>query len=143
MKFIKLDDNAILPSRGTTHSCGYDLYACKSGCIPVNKRLLIKTGISWRIESPEDCKLQGQIRPRSGLAFKKGIHVLGGVIDADYEGDIGVILLNTGSEDFHFNKGDAIAQLVVSKYEVVSNDNFEEVDRGNGGYNSTERYGEV
>lgn len=139
MKFKQLHPESTMPSRGTLHSCGYDLFALAGGFIPAGERLLIPTGITWEIENPEDWFLIGNIKPRSGLAYKKGMHVLGGVIDADYTGDIGVILLNTSDEDFTFKAGDAVAQMVISKYETVSNDEYESTVRGDGGYNSTGR----
>ena len=87
---------------------------------------------------------EAQVRPRSGLALKHGITVLNtpGTIDADYRGEIGVILINLGQEDFVVNDGERIAQMVVAKYEKVEWDEVEvldETERGAGGFGSTGR----
>ena len=85
---------------------------------------------------------EAQVRPRSGLAAKKGITVLNapGTIDADYRGEIGVILVNLSKEDFTINNGERIAQLVIAKHERaewVQVDELSETDRGKGGFGST------
>ena len=102
------------------------------------KRAVIPTGLSFSI--PKGYEVQ--IRPRSGLAAKNGITVLNtpGTIDSDYRGEIKVILINLGDEDFTVNNGDRIAQMVVQKvkqasFEVV--DNLDETERGSGGFGST------
>ena len=126
-----------LPEYATVQSAGMDLRASTSEPVvlkPMGRRL-IPTGLS--IALPEG--YEAQVRPRSGLALKKGITVLNapGTIDADYRGEIGVILINLGSDDFVINSGDRIAQLVIARYERCE---FEEVDaldeteRGDGGY---------
>jgi dUTP pyrophosphatase len=89
---------------------------------------------------PKD--FEAQIRPRSGLAFKKGITVLNspGTIDADYRGEIGVILINLSSEDFIIEDGERIAQMVIAKHENikwVEVNSLEETERGGGGFGST------
>jgi len=86
--------------------------------------------------------LEAQVRPRSGLAAKKGITVLNspGTIDADYRGEIGVILINLSKEDFVINDGDRIAQLVIAKYEQIKwkkVTTLDETERGDGGFGST------
>lgn len=126
-----------LPEYATVQSAGMDLRASISEPVVLKpmERRLITTGLS--IALPEG--YEAQVRPRSGLALKKGITVLNapGTIDADYRGEIGVILINLGSEDFVINSGDRIAQLVIARYERCE---FEEVDaldeteRGDGGY---------
>lgn len=107
----KLSKDAIIPTKGSEHAAGYDLYAAEDGVVIESCRLLIKTNISVSI--PAGC--YGRIAPRSGLAYKSGIDVMAGVIDADYRGDIGVILYNTDVKDFEFKKGDRIAQLIIEK----------------------------
>ena len=101
-----------------------------------HRRVLVSTGIS--IDLPKG--VEGQIRGRSGLAIKHGVTTLGtGTVDPSYKGDIGVILINQGSEAFVINNGDRIAQLVVSKFEKVDWEVEEELvgeDRG-GGFGST------
>jgi dUTP pyrophosphatase len=102
------------------------------------ERKLIPTGLY--IELPEG--FEAQIRPRSGLAFKHGIGIVNspGTIDADYRGEIKVLLINFSSDDFEINAGDRIAQMVVAKHERVSWEQVEvlnETQRGEGGYGHT------
>ena len=102
------------------------------------ERLLIPTGI--QIALPKG--YEAQVRPRSGLALKKGISVLNspGTIDSDYRGDIGVILINLSNEDFIIHNGDRIAQLIVTSYSQISWVEQEKLDvtgRGKGGFGST------
>ena len=129
-----------LPSYETLASAGMDLRAYTVAPITLQplERGLIKTGLF--IELP--IGVEAQVRPRSGLALKKGISVLNapGTIDADYRGEIGVILINLSSEPFTITPGDRIAQLVIAKHEradwkeVTS---LEETARGTGGFGST------
>lgn len=135
-KFVKLQEEAIIPQRATFQSAGYDLHALEGGTVQANDRLLIKTGISWVTD--ENAGIVGLIKPRSGLAYKHGIAVMAGVIDADYRKDIGVILHNTSVEDFVFEAGDKIAQLVVQQFFTLDNDEatMEKVIR-DGGFGST------
>jgi len=102
------------------------------------ERILIPTGISIALPAG----VEAQVRPRSGLAFKFGITVLNspGTIDADYRGDIGVLLINLGHEAFEINNGDRIAQLVIARYEKIQwrlVDTLSETDRGAGGFGHT------
>ena len=129
-----------LPSYETLASAGVDLRAYTTEPITLQplERGLIKTGLF--MELPKG--VEAQVRPRSGLALKKGISVLNapGTIDADYRGEIGVILINLSSEPFTIASGDRIAQLVIAKHEradwteVTS---LEETERGAGGFGST------
>jgi dUTP pyrophosphatase len=101
-------------------------------------RTLVKTGLF--IELPEGC--EAQVRPRSGLAYKKGITVLNspGTIDADYRGEIGVILVNLSSEEFIIENGERVAQMVIAKHEQakwVEVESLEDSERGAGGFGST------
>ena len=132
----KLSDKAIIPTRGSEWSAGYDLYSAKSVAIPPGGRAVVATDLS--IACPAGT--YGRIAPRSGLAVKKGIDVGAGVVDADYRGPVGVVLFNLGSEEFQVNEGDRIAQLVLeqiimSPIEVV--DKLDETVRGSGGFGST------
>src|SRR6056300_774589 len=111
----KLSENALIPTQGSNYAAGYDLYAAESGQVESECRRLIKTNIA--ISIPEG--YYGRIAPRSGLAYKNGIDVMAGVIDADYRGDIGVILYNTGDRPFHFQEKDRIAQLIIEKYHSI------------------------
>lgn len=132
-----------LPKYETENSAGMDLRACFSNgengeIIERGERLLIKTGIF--LEVPKGYEVQ--IRPRSGLAFKFGVTVVNspGTIDADYRGEIGVILINHGEVPFIVNHGDRIAQMVLAKCEQAEwdeVDNLSETDRGEGGFGST------
>ena len=118
VKIINKSNNPI-PKYETSLSAGMDLRAYLEGSITLHpgERKLIKTGLY--IELPEGC--EAQVRPRSGLAFKNGITVLNspGTIDADYRGELGVILINHSNENFIVKSGDRIAQLVISKFERV------------------------
>ena len=102
------------------------------------ERVIVKTGLF--IELPVG--LEAQVRPRSGLAIKKGVTVLNtpGTIDADYRGEIGVILINLSNEPFTINHGDRIAQLVIAKHESItwkSAEKLSDSDRGTAGFGST------
>jgi dUTP pyrophosphatase len=129
-----------LPVYETTASAGVDLRANLSDVIILKPlgRTLVKTGIF--IEIPEG--YEAQVRPRSGLALKKGITVLNspGTIDADYRGEIGVILINLSNEDFVIENGERIAQLVFSSVEQaqwIEVEMLSETHRGEGGFGST------
>ena len=102
-----------------------------------NKRVLVKTGI--KVAIPSNCF--GSVRDRSGLALKEGITVLGGVIDSEYRGEIGVILYNTSSKDFVINKYDRIAQMIIQPFISVKikqrNKPFVETKRGEKGFGSS------
>jgi len=129
-----------LPHYETLASAGMDLRAHTNEPITLQplERGLIKTGLF--IELPVG--VEAQVRPRSGLALKKGITVLNapGTIDADYRGEIGVILINLSNEPFTINAGDRIAQLVIAKHERAEWKEVEsltETERGAGGFGST------
>jgi len=142
VKIINKSSNP-LPFYQTEGSAGMDLYANIEITIKLEslERQLVPTGVF--IELP--LGFEAQIRPRSGLAFKEGVSVLNspGTIDADYRGEIKVLLVNLSKEKFVIQKGERIAQLVVAKHERVSwqeVQNLEELSqtqRGNGGYGST------
>jgi len=129
-----------LPAYETVQSAGVDLRANIESPIVLKplERALIKTGLFIALEQG----YEAQIRPRSGLAYKNGITVLNspGTIDADYRGEIGVILVNLSNTDFIVKDGERIAQMIVAKHEQA---NFVEVDvlnetqRGTGGFGST------
>ncbi len=129
-----------LPSYETDASAGMDLRANIDESITLKplERTIVKTGLFIALP----VGFEAQVRPRSGLAAKNGITVLNspGTVDADYRGEIGVILVNLSNEDFVINDGERIAQLVIAKHERA---NWEEVDtlsetkRGAGGFGST------
>ena len=129
-----------LPAYATDRSSGMDLRANLENPVVLRplERRLIPTGIF--IGLPEG--FEAQVRPRSGLALKKGVSVLNtpGTIDNDYTGEIGVILINLSNEDFVVNDGERIAQLVVTRYEkamLIEVDELCETERGAGGYGHT------
>lgn len=129
-----------LPGYETVHAAGMDLRADLETSIVLKpmQRKLIPTGL--HIELPEG--FEAQIRPRSGLAFKHGIGIVNspGTIDADYRGEIKVLLINLGEDDFEINTGDRIAQMIVAKYERIEWEPAEELSdtvRGHGGYGHT------
>lgn len=129
-----------LPNYETGGSAGMDLRANISEPVTLKplERTIIKTGLF--IELP--LGFEGQVRPRSGLAAKKGITVLNapGTIDADYRGEIGVILVNLSNESFSIENGERIAQLVIARHERAAWVQVEEIQdtpRGSGGFGST------
>ncbi|WP_439182115.1 dUTP diphosphatase [Carboxylicivirga taeanensis] len=129
-----------LPDYSTEHSAGMDLRANIDGPIVLRslQRVLIPTGLF--IQLPEGH--EAQIRPRSGLAAKHGVTVLNtpGTIDADYRGEIKVILVNLSNDDFIVNDGERICQMVIANYTKVSLhevDILEETVRGSGGFGHT------
>ncbi|MBV8201128.1 MAG: dUTP diphosphatase [Acidobacteria bacterium] len=129
-----------LPAPASAGSSGCDLRAAIDGerVLRPGERLLVPTGLALEIPSG----WEGQVRPRSGLALRHGIGMVNapGTIDSDYRGEVGVLLINLGSEPFTLRRGDRIAQLVVARVESVE---WEEVqalagsDRGEGGFGST------
>lgn len=128
------------PKYATTESAGVDLRAdlLESILLKPLDRILVKTGLS--IELP--IGYEAQVRPRSGLALKKGITVLNspGTIDADYRGDIGVILINLSQEDVLIEDGERVAQMIIAKHEQADweeVDSLENTQRGEGGFGST------
>lgn len=133
----KTNEDVILPQYATSLSAGVDLraYITEPVVLKPLERKLIGTGLS--IELPAG--YEAQIRPRSGLAIKHGITVLNspGTIDADYRGEIGVILFNCSNEDFVINNGDRICQMVISPYEQVKwvqSEELSSTERGEGGF---------
>lgn len=140
VKFKKLGKDIEIPRYATEQSAGMDLRAILDE--PVTLRSLERKVVMTDLSIALPRGFEAQVRPRSGLAAKHGITVLNtpGTIDADYRGNIGVILVNLSTEPFTINNGDRIAQLVVSKYERVEwveVDDLDETDRGSGGFGST------
>lgn len=133
--------NNPLPKYETSQAAGMDVRAFLSEgpvTLAPGKRVLIPTGLYIQLPDGYEC----QVRPRSGLAIKKGITVLNspGTIDADYIGEIGIILINHGSETFTISSGDRVAQLVIKEYTQVDWEEVSELDateRGEGAYSHT------
>tara|TARA_X000000368_G_C23028724_1_gene711454 strand:+ start:915 stop:1349 length:435 start_codon:yes stop_codon:yes gene_type:complete len=128
------------PAYATSQSAGLDLRANLTEPITLRPlaRVLIKTGLF--IELPEG--YEAQVRPRSGLAYKRGVTVLNspGTIDADYRGEVGVILINLSEEEFIIENGERVAQMVIAKHEQanwIDAETLESSERGDGGFGST------
>ena len=135
-------EGAVIPQYKTSGAAGADICAFLKENVVIKKgcRAMIPTGLFFSI--PEGYEIQ--VRPRSGLAAKNGVTVLNtpGTIDSDYRGEVKVILINLGDEDFEVRNGDRIAQIVVSpvtigKFELVQK--LDETERGEGGFGSTGR----
>jgi len=136
MEVVRLNTQAILPTRATSGSAGYDLTAIRDDVIEPGCRKLLPIGVAIKLP----WGVYGRIAPRSGLAVKKGIQVGAGVIDPDYTGEIHVLLFNHGTENFEIRTGDRIAQLILEKFEfheVIQVDSINETLRGAGGFGST------
>lgn len=132
--YVKGEEKQI-PVYITEGSAGADIMANESGLIKPGEIKLVKTGIF--LEIPEG--YEAQVRPRSGLALKYGVTVLNapGTIDSDYRGEVGVILINHSKNDFFYNKGDRIAQLIFSEViraKFVKTEKISETKRGVGGF---------
>lgn len=132
-----LNINSKVPSKSSLDDAGYDLYSSEEITIKPTERKLVKIGVAMSIPSG----YYGHISDRSGMAFKKGAHCLGKIVDASYRGDIGVIILNTDMyEPIKIQKNDRIAQIIFKKYENVNFivENFlDETERGSSGYGSS------
>ena len=129
-----------LPQMQTIHAAGVDImaYLREPVVLKSGQRALVPTGLFMEIP----VGFEVQIRPRSGLAFKHGVTVLNspGTIDADYRGEVKVLLINFGSDDFEIKNGERIAQMILSKHEIIEWKPVEilsESGRGTGGYGST------
>ncbi|KAL4967940.1 dUTPase-like protein [Aspergillus stella-maris] len=132
----KLTPTARAPTRGSAFAAGYDIYASKEIIIPSKGKALVDTGLA--IAVPEGT--YGRVAPRSGLASKNFIDVGAGVIDADYRGEVKVLLFNFSETDFTVKEGDRVAQLVLERIftpEVVVVEELAESVRGAGGFGST------
>lgn len=138
MEVKLLNSFAKIPRRGSPGAAGYDLSSTEQVCIYPGKRALISTGIAIRLPNGT----YGRIAPRSGLAVKHGIQVGAGVIDADYRGELKVLLFNhSKNHQFQVSAGDRIAQLICEKYEtpgiIQVFDLDETTERGRDGFGST------
>lgn len=133
-------DGLPLPAYATADSAGLDLVAAIDGDVALapGERRLVPSGLAIALPSG----YEAQVRPRSGLALKHGVTVLNspGTVDADYRGEVGVILVNLGTETFTIKRGDRIAQMVIAPYSRANwaeVDSLETSDRGAGGFGST------
>lgn len=138
VKIKKIKDNAIIPKYAHQGDAGVDLYSIEDYLLKPSERVLVSTGI--KISIPKG--YEAQIRPKSGLALNHGISIVNtpGTIDADYRGEIGIITINLGKEDFKIEKGKKIAQMIFNKVEEAEFEEVEELEnttRGEGGFGST------
>ncbi|CAA0813331.1 Deoxyuridine 5-triphosphate nucleotidohydrolase [Striga hermonthica] len=136
LRVKKLSDKAVLPSRASPLSAGYDLSSATETKVPARGKALIPTDLS--IAVPQGT--YARVAPRSGLAWKHSIDVGAGVIDADYRGPVGVVLFNHSDVDFEVKPGDRIAQLIIQKIEtpeVSEVDDLDSTERGSAGFGST------
>lgn len=137
-RIAKHSVEAIVPTRATDGSAGYDLYALEDAHIDPMSQVVIDTGIS--IQIPKDCYVR--VAPRSGLAFRHGLHVMAGVVDSDYRDSIKVILFNLGKTGVAIHKGNRIAQMILEKiytpqWEEVTLSELTDTTRGTNGFGST------
>lgn len=140
VRIVRINQNAILPHYATAHAAGMDLAACLETPVEIDPftTALIPTGLG--IELPEG--FEAQLRPRSGLALKHLISLPNtpATIDADYRGEIKVILVNYGKKPFVVQHGDRVAQMVVARYEHIQLEEVDvlsETERGEGGFGHT------
>ena len=138
LKIKKLNEDAIIPAYQTELAAGVDLHSIEDYILKTGERKLIKTGLAFEIEKGYEV----QIRPRSGLAYKHGITVLNtpGTIDADYRGEIMVLLINLGNEKFEIKKGERIAQAVIApvvQADIIEVEELSDTKRGKKGFGST------
>lgn len=136
LRFKRLDQRAILPTRGSAASAGLDLYSIEDVVIQPKQRELVATGLAVAVPTG----YYGRVAPRSGLAVKNGLDVLAGVIDADYRGEIHCALYNSGDETISLPAQSRICQLLIEKIITptpVWADQISETDRGSGGFGST------
>ena len=132
----KLSPNATIPIRASARSAGYDLSSAVDTIVPSCGKAIIPTDISIAI--PNGC--YGRIAPRSGLSWKNHLDVGAGVIDRDYRGNVGVVMFNHSTVDFHVKCGDRIAQLILEVIKIIPIKEVSELDsteRGDGGFGST------
>lgn len=132
----KLSADATSPTRGSADAAGYDLYSATSMTIPARGQSLIDLKIAISVPAGT----YGRVAPRSGLASRHGLHTGAGVIDADYRGEVKVLLFNFSDVDYEVKKGDRIAQLILERIitpEVIEVEELETSVRGMGGFGST------
>jgi len=136
LEFKRLDQRAVLPTRGSAAAAGLDLYSIEAVRLVPGQRVLVRTGLA--VALPKG--FYGRLAPRSGLATKLGLDVLAGVIDADYRGEIGCLLYNSGSEPINLPAQSKICQLIIEKImtpRAIWSDELGDTDRGEGGFGAT------
>lgn len=133
---LKCHEDALMPKRGSEYSAGSDLHSVLDYVIEPKSRCLISTGLKFQFSN----NVYARIAPRSGLSLKHGIHVMAGVIDPDYTGEVKVLLYNSSDLEFHIKKGDRIAQVIFESFrfpEFNEVSKVDETDRSSGGFGST------
>jgi dUTP diphosphatase len=136
IEFSRLDPAAKLPTRGSEHAAGLDLYSLEVVVLAPGDRAAVRTGLAAAIPSG----YYGRVAPRSGMAVKSGLDVLAGVIDSDYRGEIKCALINLGRETINIEAGTRIAQLIIEAIimpQPVWADSLSDTSRGAGGFGST------
>lgn len=138
VKIKKISDKAHLPKKAHSSDAGFDIFSIEDKTVKPLETVLVKTGI--KLELPENT--EAQIRPRSGLALKHGITLTNspGTIDADYRGELGVIMTNLSNKDFNVEVGMKIAQMVIQPVypaKMTEVDELGDTARGSGGFGST------
>jgi dUTP pyrophosphatase len=136
IEFSRLDPGAKLPTRGSEHAAGLDLYSVEEIVLTPGDRAAVRTGLAAAIPHG----YYGRVAPRSGMAVKSGLDVLAGVIDSDYRGEIKCALINLGSEEIRIEAGSRIAQLIVEAIimpQPVWSDSLSDTPRGADGFGST------
>ena len=139
LRIMKLSDKAIGPTKGSRFAASHDIYALTNGVVPAKGQIMVQTGIMIGLQEGT----YGRLAARSGMASKMGIAVGPGVIDADYTGEVKVIVQNHGEADCVFKGGDRIVQLIIEKIQVgkadaMGVDNLEATKRGEWGFGSSD-----
>ena len=136
LRFKKLDQRAVLPQRGSALAAGLDIFSIEDVEIPPRQRAAARTGLAVAIPAG----FYGRIAPRSGLAAKKGLDVLSGVIDSDYRGEVLCLLYNTSDEIINLPAGSKICQLIIEQIitpDAVWATELDDTARGASGFGST------
>jgi dUTP pyrophosphatase len=138
VQVMKLKEGAVIPAYGREGDAAMDMYSCENYIVPAGKRQLVSTGIAMSLPEGYWANLRG----RSGLAYKQGVSILGGVIDHTYRGEYGVVFYNTGDEDIEIKKGDRVAQVIIAPVATAETEEVVELGesvRGEGGFGSSGR----
>lgn len=129
IKAKKIYPDAILPQTMRTGDAAMDFYAYNNYQVKPGERVVASTGVAIAI--PDG--YWGNVRDRGGLAAKHGIHTMAGVVDANYRGEVQIVIINLGSETYDIKKGDRICQMIIERHEQVELDEVEELDETNRG----------
>lgn len=140
MKIKKLNSDAVIPEYQSSGAAGFDFHATNELVLKKGERGIVQTGLAVALQSGYEL----QVRPRSGLAFKHGISIVNtpGTVDSDYRGEVKIILINHGDEDFEVKKGERVAQGVIKEViqaQIIEVDELDSTERGEAGFGSTGR----